>query len=294
MRIRATVAAVTGALALSALAVPAAQADDGGAGQLNKPSAAERFGASSSKSAFRSAAAAEAEPVVSNVKVNSGKAVVVGTTYAKTFTVSLTASHASGIEDAYIDLWHGTDVEEDVDGFLPPNEEAATCTATSATTSTCKLTITATPGLTSEVIGDLYANSLAGTWHVTAGALAKSGDMYWDDYYGTHKVQRASKLTVNASPEPVKKGKTITVTGKLSRANWETIKYAGYTNQSVKLQFRKKSSSTYTTVKTIKSNSTGELKTTVKASVDGYFRYSFAGTTTTPAVNATGDFVDVR
>jgi hypothetical protein len=294
MRIRATVAAVTGALALSALAVPAAQADAQGDVNLNRPSAAERFGTSSAKSAFGTAAAAEAAPVVSNVKVNSGKAVVVGTTYSKTFTVSLNVSHASGVEDAYIDLWHGTDVEENVDGFLPPNEEAATCTATSATTSSCKLTISAAPGLNDDGIGELYANALAGTWHVTVGALAKSGDMYWNDYYGTHKVQRASKLTVNASPEPVKKGRTITVTGKLSRANWETLKYAGYTNQSVKLQFRKKGSDTYTTLKTIKSNSTGELKTTVTASTDGYFRYSFAGTTTTPAINATGDFVDVQ
>jgi hypothetical protein len=62
----------------------------------------------------------------------------------------------------------------------------------------------------------------------------------------------------------------------------------------VKLQFRKKTSSTYTTIKTIKTDSTGNLKTTTTATVDGYFRYSFAGTATTPAVNATGDYVDVQ
>ncbi|MFF3535203.1 calcium-binding protein, partial [Streptomyces sp. NPDC002466] len=32
----------------------------------------------------------------------------------------------------------------------------------------------------------------------------------------------------------------------------------------------------------------------VKASVDGYWRYSFAGTSTTPTVTTAGDFVDVR
>ncbi|SEC71465.1 hypothetical protein SAMN05428938_3793 [Streptomyces sp. KS_5] len=280
-------AAVSGALALSALAVPAAQAGNDSDVAANKPSAAERFGSSENRSAFSTAAAAEALPVVSKVTVNSGTAVAVGTTYAKTFTVSVTASHATGIQDAYVDLWHGTDLDN-IDGLLMANEEAATCTASSATTSTCKLTITATPG------SDLYMNALAGTWHVTAGALAGDGSIYWNDFHTTHKVQRYSKLTVNASPEPVKKGKTITVSGKLSRANWEDFQYHGYTNQSVKLQFRKKDSSTYTTLKTIKSNSTGELKTTVTASTDGYFRYSFAGTTTTPAVNATGDFVDVQ
>ncbi|MFE9307893.1 hypothetical protein ACIQCF_19385 [Streptomyces sp. NPDC088353] len=39
---------------------------------------------------------------------------------------------------------------------------------------------------------------------------------------------------------------------------------------------------------------TGSLKTTVKATVDGYYRFSCAGTTTTPAVNAPGDLVRVK
>ncbi|MDH6628901.1 putative membrane protein [Streptomyces sp. LBL] len=290
MRIRATVAAVSGALALSALVVPAAQADSQGAKSLDRPSAAERFGTSSA----RSAVGATAAPTVSNVTVNAGKDIVLGTTVAKTIAVSLTASHASGIEDAYIDLWHGTNVEDGVDGYLPPNEEVATCTATTATTSKCKLTITITPGLHGDGVGELFANPLAGTWHVTAAVLSKDGEVYSNDFYKTHKVQRLSKLVVNAAPEPVKKGKTITATGKLSRANWEDGKYHGYTGQPVKLQFRKKNSNTYTTVKTIKTNSTGNLSTTVKAAEDGFFRYSFAGTSTTPAVNAAGDFVDVR
>ncbi|WP_030673017.1 hypothetical protein [Streptomyces cellulosae] len=293
MRIRATVAAVSGALALSALAVPAAQAGSQSDVSLDRPSVAERFGTSSAKPASRAAAAAA--PTVSNVTVNAGKNIVLGTTVAKTIAVSLTASHPSGIKDAYIDLWHGTNAEDGMDGLLLPKEEAASCTASSATTSKCKLTIPVAPGAnTEDLIGDLYANALAGTWHVTAAVLSNDGEIYANDFYKTHKVQRLSKLTVNASPEPVKKGKTITVAGKLSRANWEDRKYHGYTGQPVKLQFRKKNSNTYTTVKTIKSNSTGNLSTTVKATVDGYFRYSFAGTSTTPTVTTAGDFVDVR
>jgi len=44
----------------------------------------------------------------------------------------------------------------------------------------------------------------------------------------------------------------------------------------------------------VNTSSTGDLKTTTTASVDGYWRWSFAGTTTTPAVSATGDYVDVQ
>ncbi|WP_069765763.1 DUF5707 domain-containing protein [Streptomyces sp. LUP47B] len=283
MRIRTIVAAVSGGLVLSALAVPAAQAGGGG---LHKPTAAERFGVSR---AAMSAAADDELPVVSDVKINGGKSIVFGTTGVKTFAVSLTASHSAGIQDAYIDLWHGKDLAHH-DGVFAPNEQNATCTAVSATTSNCKLTITVDVGR------ELYMNTLAGTWHVTAAAIAadEAGSDYWNDSYGTHKVQRLSKLTANAAPEPVKKGKTITVTGKLTRANWETRKYAGYSTQPVKLQFRKKDSNTYTTVKTVKTNTKGDLKTTLKATVDGFFRWSFAGTSTTPAVNAAGDFVDVK
>ncbi|GAA1544529.1 hypothetical protein GCM10009730_62090 [Streptomyces albidochromogenes] len=107
------------------------------------------------------------------------------------------------------------------------------------------------------------------------------------------EVLRNSKLTVNASPEPVKKNKTITITGALTRANWETYKYGGYTKQPVKLQYKKKGTSTYTTLKTVTTDSKGVPKTTTNATADGYFRYSFAGTSTTPAVTFAADYVDV-
>ncbi|AMW11206.1 calcium-binding protein [Streptomyces qaidamensis] len=288
MRIRATVAAVTGALALSALAVPAAQADN------QVPDLASLVPSTSKATPFAAVAPADeslGDTKITGVTVNGGKNIVVGTTVKKSFTVSVTATDPEGVQDAFAMLWHGPDTES-ADGAIVPetldNEQVGNCTNSSATTATCKVTLIADPK------DNLYKNLLAGTWKVWAAAAGNDGDYVIREAYKTAKVQRASKLTVNASPEPVKKGKTITVTGKLSRANWETYKYAGYTGQPVKLQFRKKSSNTYTTVKTIKTNSTGELKTTVKASADGYFRYSFAGTTTTPAVNATGDFVDVR
>ncbi|MBT2525402.1 calcium-binding protein [Streptomyces sp. ISL-99] len=280
MRIRATVAAVSGALALSALAVPAAQAED-----------APKAGGLSAFSAQAPADDAYGDTQITNVVVNGGKDIVLGTTAAKTINVSVTVTDNSGVDNADVALWHGSSFE-DPDGFLLSdqfmNDEKATCTASSATTSTCKLTIPVDPQV------DLYKNSLAGTWKVAAIGWGKDGDFIEKDAYKTHRVQRASTLTVNAAPEPVVKGKPITVTGKLARANWETSTYAGYTAQPVKLQFRKAGTTTYTTVKTVNTDSTGNLKTTVTAASDGYWRWSFAGTSTTPAVSAAGDYVDVR
>ena len=290
MRVRASVAIVTGALALTGLAVPAAQAD-------SLPNLASMAPSSAKASALKATPfAAAADEVVGDTKVtavtvNGGKNIVVGTTQKKAFTVSVTATDPKGIHDAFAMLWHGPDSEHADGAIVPANlddEQIGTCTNSSATTATCKVTLIADPN------ENIYSNILAGTWKVWVGAAAKDGDYVIREAYKTAKVQRASKLTVNASPEPVKKGKTITVTGKLTRANWDRGTYNGYSTQPVKLQFRKKSSSTYTTVKTIKTSSTGDLKTTVTATQDGYFRYSFAGTTTTPAVSAAGDFVDVR
>jgi len=277
MRIRATVAAVSGALVLSAFAVPAAQAAD----------------ATSGKAAFSSAtadgtatAAATLDVTFSSVKVNAGKAVVVPATGSVKFSITYKVTHAASLKSSDFDtipvIYHGSDIKSSEYGVAP--SDLATCTDTSSTVESCKATLSASH--------EDMVNSIAGTWQAGAIAFDKDGNPTFGNNLG--KVSRLSKLTVNAAPEPVKKGKTITVTGKLTRANWDAKTYSGYSTQPVKLQFRKKGASTYTTVKTIKTSSTGALKTTVKATVDGYFRYSFAGTSTTPAVNATGDYVDVK
>ncbi|MHA5047258.1 calcium-binding protein [Streptomyces sp. SD15] len=219
---------------------------------------------------------------ITKVVVNGGKNVVIGATTVKTFTVSVTATDNKGIASAEIDLY-GPNY-----GML--TTASVKCVAANTTTSTCSGSFTVDPRVYDVV------NDEAGTWYVDAWVDAKGDDsnFIWKEKAGSFKLQRASKLTVNASPEPVKKGKTITVTGALTRANWESGKYAGLSGQSVKLQFKKKGTTTYTTVKTIKSTTGGALKTTVTASVDGTYRYSYAGIASTAAVSATGDAIDVQ
>ncbi|MBE8477132.1 hypothetical protein [Streptomyces justiciae] len=281
MRIRATVAAVsavTGALALTCLAVPAAQAADSGTPYTLDVS-------------------------FSNFKIASS--IKVGTSAVVSAKVSYTLTHGSDVDptasDFYTDpfLYRGTFGADSTPELYGDNP--ATCTVTSATTATCTGTVDIHPA-----DGDL-SNANAGTWKGAAEAVDFNGqdpnssnlDLSKVGYkdqgdLATTKVLRLGKLTANASPEPVRKGRTITVTGKLSRANWDTGSYSGYSGQYVKLQYRKAGTTTYTTVKTIKSSSTGGLSTTVTASADGYYRYSFAGSATTSAVNATGDYIDVQ
>ncbi|GHI06866.1 hypothetical protein AQI88_39350 [Streptomyces cellostaticus] len=260
MRIRATVAAVSGALALSAFAVPAAHA-----------------------------APTTLDVTFSNMKVNSGKAITIGATSTVKVQATYTLTHPTTVSVADVDsgplIYRGTDPKAADSEVI--SDAPGACTTVSSTTLNCSATITIPAN-------ELY-NSDAGTWKTGGVAVDnKTGAQKWQGDLGTIPVRRAAKLTADATPEPVRKGATLTVTGKLTRANWEAGTYAGFGGQSVKLQYRKAGTTTYTTVKTITSSSTGALKTTVTASADGYYRYSFAGTSTTSAVSATGDYVDVQ
>ncbi|MBT1094396.1 calcium-binding protein [Streptomyces sp. Tu102] len=225
---------------------------------------------------------AATEPVVSGATVNSGHDVIVGTTHNVVFPVTVSGSADPGLTFVDVDLKgpHG--------GFYTTD---AFCE--SATACTTVFTVNAHPAPGSDDPVDL-TNANAGTWSVDALAETNDGDSVFAPGVGSFRLKRAAQLTVNASPEPVTKGARITVTGKLVRANWDTYRYAGYAGQTVNLQFRPKDSSTYTTVVAVKTSSTGTLRTTVKAVKDGYWRWNFAGTTTTGPAKATGDYVDVR
>ncbi|MFD6423021.1 hypothetical protein [Streptomyces sp. NPDC060198] len=268
MRKSGTVVAVAGTLALSALAVaPAAQAASTGI-------------------------------TVTNVVVNGGKPIVVGTSDTKEPAVSFRVTVPAGysVDDfqytAEPILYHGSTPAKAVAAGDVLIMGAYQCNKVSPRIADCKGNFWIKPK-------QLNSSADAGTWKIGTFAqlFRTNGSLLAEEYKtgtGTAAVRRWANLTANAGPEPVVKGKTLTVTGTLTRADWATHKYVGYGSQTASLQFRKATSSTYSTVKTVKASSTGALKTTVTASVDGYWRWTFGGTPTTGTATATGDYVDVR
>ncbi|GAA0657116.1 hypothetical protein GCM10009535_40160 [Streptomyces thermocarboxydovorans] len=137
-------------------------------------------------------------------------------------------------------------------------------------------------------------NSEAGAWKVGAEVYFKGGGGDTDDEGLTVHVKRNSRLTVNASPEPVAKGATITVTGKVTRAVWQTRKYVSYGGRKVSLQFKPAGAASYTTVKKVYANASGALRTTVKASTTGTWRWVYYGNTTIGPSTSSGDNVVVK
>ncbi|WP_324783529.1 hypothetical protein [Streptomyces sp. H51] len=258
-------AALAGALAFTAFTAPAARAADTGI-------------------------------TVTDLVVNNGKPIVVGVSEAKhpslSFRVTWPAGYTPTTMDANPYLYHDTTAAKGADQggiYL----SSVTLYDDSPTSADCEGDLYIDPPYT------LDSNNDATSWKIAVSARL------WDkthtqlkahEYltgFGSIAVKRAARATVNASPEPVAKGRTITVTGRATRADWVKHAYVGYADKLAKLQFRKAGTSTYQTVKYVRTGSTGYLKTTVTASADGYWRWSYGETSTTGGATAKSDYVDV-
>lgn len=227
--------------------------------------------------------AAEGGVSFTRVKVNDGKPIVIGVSaeVAAPTSFRVTTTHKYKWPAVFLyrgntgeQLWHAIDTSD--------------CIRVSSSVCDYRETMYFDP---SE--WEMH-NSEAGAWKVAAEVYFPGGGGDTDDENLTVYVKRNSRLSVNASPEPVTKGRTITVTGKVTRADWQKRKYVSYADRLVNRQFKPSGSASYTTVKQVRANSTGSLRTTVKASKTGTWRWQYYGNTTTGPSTSTGDNVVVR
>ncbi|NEA61020.1 hypothetical protein [Streptomyces sp. SID12488] len=285
MRTHTATTVLAGAAVLSALVLP-------GAAQ-----GASHAGAATDLRAFASGSVQPKDALGATTfkdgVVNKGKDIVLGVKGKKAVPVTFTAFDEEGLALTQAFLWQGTDSSstDTITGALGTDDDPV-CTETTVEggySYSCKAVFTIDPAVDFK-----DGNGTAGPWKLFLGSFDLYLNISIDDDVARSSIKRAAALTANASPEPVKRGRTITVTGKLTRADWSTGKTTGYATQPVKLQFRKKGGSTFTTLKTVKTSRTGTLSTTTKAGSDGFYRFVFAGTTTTGPATAPADFVDVR
>ncbi|MEU4038548.1 hypothetical protein [Streptomyces collinus] len=108
-----------------------------------------------------------------------------------------------------------------------------------------------------------------------------------------HLTRAVTRITgFNASPEPVRKGRILTVTGTLQRQNGST--WTGVSGQLVTIRFRVAGAKTSTGMATVTTGKDGRFTLTFTAKQDG--TWSAAYTATSAYLNSTsaGDYVDVR
>jgi hypothetical protein len=101
-----------------------------------------------------------------------------------------------------------------------------------------------------------------------------------------------TKVALNAGPEPVKKGRRITVAGKVTQQVGKS--WAKVTGRSVAVYFRAKGSSTWTLAGWAKLDKNGHYVITVKAKKDGFWRGVLKGDAKRYGATSPSDYVDVR
>lgn len=235
------------------------------------------------------AGAAEADISFSKVVFNGGDPIVAGTTNLVEVPLTYTVKSSVTLTDWKVSAYRGTfGVDEIAFGDWWTDADCTKTVSGGVTTRKCVGTAWFYP----KTLG--LVNSAATAWKTVGTGIKKNGTYDDDKLSATVSLKRYAKLTVNAAPEPVVAGKTVTVTGKITRANWSKHRYDAYAGRSVTLQFKAAGASSYTTVKTVTSSSTGALKATATASVDGSWRWSYGGDSTTGSQKSAGDYVDVR
>ncbi|MFG1998076.1 hypothetical protein ACGFNU_02880 [Spirillospora sp. NPDC048911] len=102
---------------------------------------------------------------------------------------------------------------------------------------------------------------------------------------------RTAFASFNASPEPVRKGRTLTVSGKFNRHIGSWKPGAGVT---VSIYFKAKGSGTWRRMAAVRTGPQGSFRRVFKASMDGTWKASYRGGTTYLGASSPGDYVDVR
>lgn len=149
---------------------------------------------------------------------------------------------------------------------------------------------------------DPYDNSEAGAQDVIATAADddyNERDRVFDEGFSLLRRTTWQSGSFNASPEPVKKGGSLTVTGRLLVADWTNDAYVGYAGRTIAIQFRLPddpwpTGSPYaSTVKNVVTAKDGTFRTTVPARTTGVWRAAYGGNTVAGSSVAVGDSVKV-
>jgi hypothetical protein len=98
--------------------------------------------------------------------------------------------------------------------------------------------------------------------------------------------------TFNAGPEPARKGRPISIKGRLLIADWARHVYVPYGGRTVGVQFRTLTGQ-YATVKYVTTDANGWVNTTVTAGGTGVWRLHYGGNTVAGASVPLGDAVQV-
>jgi hypothetical protein len=142
-----------------------------------------------------------------------------------------------------------------------------------------------------------FSNENAGSKAVIAKAYNADFDerqRSWGSGFRLLRRTAWQNKSFNASPEPVRKGKPVTLKGRLLVSDWDNDRYVAARVGSVKVQFRTPKG-TYKTVKSrVSTDRNGWVSTRVTARQTGVWRLVYSGNSIAGQAVSTGDAVKVR
>ncbi|WP_052389979.1 hypothetical protein [Streptomyces sp. NRRL B-24484] len=204
------------------------------------------------------------DTAITSISVNGGRPVLLGPQKAMTFPLVVEARDDSGIRAV------------DPVGVWGPNYgvlrvSPMRCTASSATASVCRGTVTVDPAKKQ------IFNDEAGTWFVDLQVRANDGDRHVAKTAGGFSLKRAAKLSGSGVPAKAAKGQRITVQGWLARSFWTDNRFHGYADGVAYLQFRPAGSHRWTTVAEAVSTDSGTVEAEVAVTGPGDFQWYAPG-----------------
>jgi hypothetical protein len=105
-------------------------------------------------------------------------------------------------------------------------------------------------------------------------------------------TKAASKVSANAGPEPVKKGKKLTVAGQLLHKSGSTLK--AYAHKKVAIYFKAKGAKKWKLIGWATTGKNGKYSIKITAKADGSWQTRFPGDAKNKASTSGSDYVDVR
>ncbi|MFF4240651.1 hypothetical protein ACFYYL_32665 [Actinomadura geliboluensis] len=133
-----------------------------------------------------------------------------------------------------------------------------------------------------------------GKWRVRLVAYNRSGkalgsrEKYWYEKFDT-VIQ-----SYNAAPEPVRKGSTLTVSGRLRRVGNLGLGYTAYPGKTIRVYFMAKGTSSWSYMGSTKTAKDGRFRKGFTAKRDGIWRAYFPGTSNFDRQKSRDDYIDVR
>jgi hypothetical protein len=271
MRIRTAVPVLAGALVLGAVLVPSAAFADG-----TTPAP----GASASPSPSPTATPKPVKPVLTSVKFSSAPLGVKGQKYRITFTA--TAKSSAGIKDIHFLPYSVAEASGYVFTATEVRDYGVTLTKKAGTATT----FTGSYTESGSIAADDWANVDAGLWHNAVLVDGVDGGVYFTANAESVDFKRADRLSVHASAHTVKKNTKVRLSSTLTRADWNTEKYAGYAKEPVKVEYRNAGSTAWHVLAKVKSNAKGQVAYTTKETRNRSYRFVFAGNTTSGATSS--------